>query len=365
MSTAKPSICLNMIVKNESHVITRCLDSVKDVIDYWVISDTGSSDGTQQIIANYFEQHRIPGILTEDPWENFAHNRNTALAHAKDKSDYILFMDADDYLVKAPDFRFGELTADSYMLRIHRNATDYFFPKLIRTKLPWQWQGVLHEYLECPQTFHSDSLQGDYYIESTTEGARGQSTDKYKRDAEILEKALQQEPENTRYQFYLAQSWRDYGDLERAITHYQKRADMGGWAEEVYYSLLEIARNKQRLEHPEAEVMEAFIKACHYRPQRLEALYEVVKRCRINGNFHLGYQLGRASRNTPMPNDVLFLDTAVYDWQFRDELSICAVYAGQAQEAAELMETLLASRLTPSDQKPRLEANRRYATSLI
>jgi len=46
----KPTVCLNMIVKNESEVITRCLKSVLPLIDYWVISDTGSTDGTQKII---------------------------------------------------------------------------------------------------------------------------------------------------------------------------------------------------------------------------------------------------------------------------------------------------------------------------
>ena len=45
-----PSICLVMIVKNESQVIKKCLESVKDYIHYWVICDTGSTDGTQQII---------------------------------------------------------------------------------------------------------------------------------------------------------------------------------------------------------------------------------------------------------------------------------------------------------------------------
>ena len=63
----KPSVCLNMIVKNESQIITRCLDSVKDLIDYWVISDTGSTDGTQQLITDYFAQHGITGLLIAPP----------------------------------------------------------------------------------------------------------------------------------------------------------------------------------------------------------------------------------------------------------------------------------------------------------
>ena len=51
----KQKICLNMIVKNESKVIKRCLDSIMPLIDYWIIVDTGSDDGTQQIIKNYLK----------------------------------------------------------------------------------------------------------------------------------------------------------------------------------------------------------------------------------------------------------------------------------------------------------------------
>ena len=42
------TLCLCMIVKNEAKIITKCLDSISNYIDYWVISDTGSTDGTQE-----------------------------------------------------------------------------------------------------------------------------------------------------------------------------------------------------------------------------------------------------------------------------------------------------------------------------
>ena len=73
-----PTICLNMIVKNEAHVIRRCLDSVRPFIDCWVIVDTGSTDGTQELIREVMRD--IPGELRERPWKNFAHNRNEALS---------------------------------------------------------------------------------------------------------------------------------------------------------------------------------------------------------------------------------------------------------------------------------------------
>ena len=352
-----------MIVKNESEVITRCLDSVKDLIDYWIISDTGSTDGTQQIITDYFNHHNIPGLLLENEWKNFSHNRNLALEQALGRDGYILIMDADDYLSTSEDFHFNHLTADSYQLKMQRKGIDYYNEKLIRAALPWQWHGVLHEYLNPGIPYSCTQFPGDYLIQSTTDGARSQNPDKYKNDITVLETALREEPDNTRYQFYLAQSYRDDGNYAQAMIHYQKRADMGGWSEEVYYALLEVAKNQSRLDYPPLSIINTCLIAHTYRPQRLEALYEAVKICRINGHYHLGCELGWPAIHTSMPNDILFVERMVYDWQFYDELSICAVYANKPQDAAHMMERLLNSPLTPQDQIQRLEANLRFAQS--
>lgn len=66
MSPKKTTICLNMIVKNERAVIERCLQSVVKYIDYWVICDTGSTDGTQQKIQHFFQSNNVPGELFQD-----------------------------------------------------------------------------------------------------------------------------------------------------------------------------------------------------------------------------------------------------------------------------------------------------------
>ena len=79
------NLCLCMIVKNESEVIIDCLKSVSKYIDYWVICDTGSNDGTQEIIKNYFFKENIEGILYQDKWVNFAVNRTLAFKRAKNK----------------------------------------------------------------------------------------------------------------------------------------------------------------------------------------------------------------------------------------------------------------------------------------
>src|SRR5579862_8821121 len=114
--SCKQKICLSMIVKNEAAVILRCLDSVRPIIDYWVIVDTGSTDGTQDIIREYLKD--LPGELYERPWQDFAHNRSEGLALARPHGDYSLIIDADDALEIPEGFQLEELTADSYVLDI-------------------------------------------------------------------------------------------------------------------------------------------------------------------------------------------------------------------------------------------------------
>jgi glycosyltransferase involved in cell wall biosynthesis len=87
-----------MIVKNEAHIITKTFDNLFSYLhfDYWVISDTGSSDNTKQLIIDYFKMKNIPGELLEHEWSDFGTNRTLALQCAYNKSDYLLIFDADD-----------------------------------------------------------------------------------------------------------------------------------------------------------------------------------------------------------------------------------------------------------------------------
>jgi glycosyltransferase involved in cell wall biosynthesis len=68
-----------MMVKNEAHVILRCLASVRPLVDYVLIEDTGSADGTQEIIRAYLRDNSIPGTVIEEPWRDFGYNRSLAL----------------------------------------------------------------------------------------------------------------------------------------------------------------------------------------------------------------------------------------------------------------------------------------------
>ena len=112
-SPSRPTIALCMIVRNEAAILPRCLRSVRPLIDAWVICDTGSSDGTQEVIAR--ELADVPGELHETTWVDFGHNRSELLELARGGADYLLLLDAD--MTVRVDATLPELSADAYLLR--------------------------------------------------------------------------------------------------------------------------------------------------------------------------------------------------------------------------------------------------------
>jgi len=258
MNAAGQTICLNMIVRDEAPVIRRCLESVRPLIDCWVIVDTGSTDGTQEIVRDCLSD--LPGELYERPWKDFAQNRSEALALARGRGDYVFFIDADEVLEIAPDFTLPPLAADSYDLRILFAGSSYMRKQLVRNALPWRYEGVVHEYVTCEQARSEAFLPGLQTVPHN-DGARARTPGTYFRDALLLEQALVADPSNTRHAFYLAQCYRDAGEPELALENYRRRAEMGGWADEVWCSLYQIAQLKERLEHPWPEVEEAYMAA--------------------------------------------------------------------------------------------------------
>lgn len=359
------SICLNMIVKDEAHVIRRCLDSVRPLIDRWVIVDTGSTDGTQQIIREHLAD--LPGDLFERPWRGFGRSRTEAIELARGKGDFLLFIDADDVLEVPAGYRLPPLVADAYEVQIEYGELLYRRVCLVRNALNWRYVGVLHEYLECDIPFSRALLEG-LKMKIVGGGGRSKATEgeKFKRDAATLETALREEPDNTRYAFYLAQSYRDAGELEKALAAYEHRAGMAGFDQEVFISLLQAARLSARLGRPQSEVIDRFLRAYEFRPSRAEPLGELMLYLRENGQrWRLGYLLGKQAIEIPLSGDALFVEQAWYEWRCLDEYSIAAYWAGDFAECKRCCEQLLGSGSLPNAQRTRVLANLNFARTKL
>ena len=354
-----------MIVKNETRVIRRCLDTVRPFIDYWVIVDTGSDDGTQDTVREILSD--IPGELHERPWKDFGTNRSEALELARDKADYTLIIDADEVLVTEPGFTMPELTLDEYATEhaAGDSGTTFFLPQIVKSSLPWRYEGVLHEHIACDEPHSRGRIPG-ILCRGFFDGARNVDPKlKYQNDARVLEKALEDDPDNSRYVFYLAQSYRDAGNLERAIEAYARRAAMGGWAEEVWYSLYQRGVLLARQGGPFAPALEAYLAAYQYRPSRAEPLCDLARHYRVSKQFALAYLFASRAAAIARPNDSLFLDVNVYTWRSLDELSIAAYYVGQPKEALALGERLLREGRLPDSERGRVEQNLEFSRQAL
>ncbi|MDJ0380341.1 glycosyltransferase [Streptomyces sp. G-G2] len=344
-----------MIVKNEARVIERCLTSVRDVVDTWVISDTGSTDGTQDLIRGALAG--IPGELHEEPWVDFGHNRSLNIAHARGTADYLLLLDAD--LVLRQDGPLPPLTADSYMLR-HDGATTYRIKRLVRGDLPWRYEGVTHEYLTADRDGDTGQRNLDaLWIADFADG--GSRHDKFERDARLLGAELERDPRNPRTVFYLAQTMRDMGRADEAITLYERRAAMGGWVEEIYYSLLQAGVLRAESGNwPGA--MDALVRAWEIRPERLEACYELVSRLRTMGHHQCAHALVRAGLDRGFPEeDLLFTQPWVYRWGLLFEYSITAYWTGDYAASIQACDRLLDMTDLPGPYRAQTLANRDFA----
>lgn len=367
---APSGICLNMIVKDETAVLERLFASVHEVIDTFVIVDTGSSDGTPDLIVGLAEEYRIPGEIHYRPWVNFGHNRQQALdlAVAAERGDWILFLDADDELgCHDVDWYRSLEPGRSYRLEKRHDDIRYSLNNLIWWRgRRWRWQGVIHEALSAePPLLDAVQVKDAWIIHHTGQGGRSQGVslqEKYRRDAELLERAVKADPADARARFYLAQSWRDAGEPAIALEHYRKRAAMGGWSEEVYVAQCEQLKLMMALGHDPDAIARLAIQAFSERPQRAEALWLMARYCRQQQRYGEGLLFARAGRDLERPvDDVLFVQEDVYRWRLLDEYQICAYWAGCYQESVEAGQALLARKAHPPAEQDRLRRNLDFA----
>lgn len=344
------SMCLVMIVKDEGDTIRKCLLRVAPYISYYVICDTGSSDNTIEEIKSTMEELKIPGEIHERPWVNFEVNRTESLELSKGICDYRWIIDADDlFEVGNPDnnpFVNLPIGVDCFQIMYRLNSLQYHRGQIVRSDQDWKYKGVLHEYLDLQgkENIVQTQIPGDKCkVNANISPLKRANSleEKYSKDAEILKEALEKDSANTRYMFYLAQSYRDSSQNLKALEAYQTRAEAGGWPEEVYYSLYMIARIKERLgRHPDETIL-AYSKAWEFRPERLEAVFHCIRKLREQNRWVLAFTYGNMALKNPGTSDILFVEPEIWQWRLLDEFSLSAFHTGNPEIAYEKMKAVM------------------------
>lgn len=341
----RPTLCLNMIVKNESNIILRLLETVAPWIDSYCICDTGSTDNTEEVIQTFFESRQLPGRIYKEPFRDFGYNRSHAL-HECERSmrdsglaDYVLLLDADMKLWVNTDVfpnkdKLCQALVGHDAIRLLQGSDQFHYinTRIVKTGIGATYWGVTHEFLQLPSktdVTKTTFRESDMFVVDIGDG--GAKADKFERDIRLLRQGLLENPDNVRYTFYLANSLRDAGHTTEAIDMYEKRIALGGWNEEVWCSYYAMGQCHMRNKEYRLAIY-AWMQAYQCFPERLENLYEVVHFYRENSQYHLAYAYySLAKKNYKKHGNYkdkvyLFMQRDVYEYKLEYEMTVMGYY---------------------------------------
>jgi len=338
-SVDNPLLIIVLMVKNEAPVIASTLESYIGNRDVgYFIFDTGSTDDTIERVEIFFRDHSIEQYaLAREPFVDFATSRNRGLRLAEQRFPYARFLlmpDAEWHLSgldRLVEFCRQEKYSyhPAYLVDIHACGIDFTTPRLIRTHRDVRFEGVVHEIIattgvKAPQEVRFDMIGTEYGGEKTRK--------RWVRDAELLLKHFQENPNDSRTAFYLAQTYHCLDDLENAQKYYEIRSTLAGWGEEnfmTWYRLGQVLES--RAEHEENEAFwyyaqNCYLKAYSIRPERAESLVKLAEHY-IKDDAPLAYLFAKHAVEIPYPDkDILFLEKERYRYTVHDLLGIASWY---------------------------------------
>jgi glycosyltransferase involved in cell wall biosynthesis len=351
-------VLLVTMIKNESRILERLLKSVVSHIDGYVICDTGSTDNTVELAENFIKESGKPGTVIKFPWVNFGVSRTQSVKEAKEwvasvasssgfdpKHTWGLLLDGDMILPQGID-KNALLSTKASAILLNQKSSNLIYKntRLLRLDREWTCMGPTHEYWDM-----GGNQQVSFetpVIQDLDDG--GCKSDKFQRDARLLEEELEKNPKHDRTLFYLGQTYQSLGKLRESNEMLQRRIDVGGWAEEIYMAHIYRGDNFINLKEDEKAVCE-WLMAWQREQKRTEAAMRLIKYYRNQNNkqfiamvflekllsLQLGETLvGRPTGYKPVVNDcVLFISHLDLTYSIWEELGILGFYTGQKKGA--------------------------------
>jgi glycosyltransferase involved in cell wall biosynthesis len=315
------SIGVVLIVRNEAEVIERCLRSTTDWAAAWVISDTGSTDGTLDVVRwdVFGNDHRPVLRIDRQNWADFATNRNLALDAARERFPevtYWLSLDADETALLAPDADPSCLEADLVFIEHGEDNTRFWAPRLIRAAGPCRWKGRCHEVPEGGKTAERwTGLQLYHHGGGHSSGAGRRAA----RNEMLLRADLHDDPDDPRTNFYLAQDLKAAGRQKEAIPYYRKRAAMGvmldeeGWYAHYMLGVCQLATG-------DLTGVDTLLRATNRRPWRGEPLADLATYYHQQDAQELAKFFAAAADSLPFPAaDIMFIEDGLYNKSLREQ----------------------------------------------
>ena len=362
-------LALNFICKDESPVIENMLESAKDIVDLIVVNDTGSTDGTQQIIKNFGEKYGIPTYVFERPFDDFENSRNHTMQKLRDvvaelnwNPDQVhgFWFDCDETLVIDSKFNKSQFTKDLYMINTYIGQMKYTRNTFFKVSKPFRWYGPVHEFIVCDDQNITSGLAENIHVDVKMTGNSwlGDIAEKYASHAYKLEAYINKNRQDPRWIFYTAQSWHDAASikdnkeeneerLRRSLKYYRERVSRtDGYAEEIYYAQYRIGTIMRIIEEPWHLTHMELLKAYQIDPLRGESIKVIIDHYLQMGDWNMAYLYSKFAKTTfhgknPYPTRLLFVDEATYVWRFAEAHAAAAFYTGRMDEAKQTYQEIV------------------------
>ena len=362
-------LALNFICKDESPVIENMLESAKGIVDLIVVNDTGSTDGTQQIIKNFGEKYGIPTYVFERPFDDFENSRNHAMQKLRDvvkelnwNADQVhgFWFDCDETLVIDSKFNKAQFTKDLYMINTYIGQMKYTRNTFFKVSKPFRWYGPVHEFIVCDEQNITSGLAENIHVDVKMTGNSwlGDIAEKYASHSYKLEAYINKNRQDPRWIFYTAQSWHDAASikdnkeeneerLRRSLKYYRERVSRtDGYAEEIYYAQYRIGTIMRIIEEPWHLTHMELLKAYQIDPLRGESIKVIIDHYLQMGEWNMAYLYSKFAKTTfhgknPYPTRLLFVDEATYVWKFAEAHAAAAFYTGRMDEAKQTYQEIV------------------------
>ena len=388
-----PKLILNTIVKDESHCILTMLKSALQISDAIVIADTGSTDGTQEMIRKFGEENNIPTYVFERPFDDFEKSRNFGMEKAREvvkelgwnvNDCWTWWCDADETIVVDSKFNKKQFVNDLYMINTYIGQMKYTRNTFARISKPFRFYGPIHEFIVCDEQNITSGLATNIHVDVKMIGAswQGDIPTKYKNHAFVLEKYIDVNRQDPRWIFYTAQSYHDSASipdnkeeneerLRRSLKYYKERVSRpDGYPEELFYAQYRIGTIMRSLEDPWNLVHQECLKAYNMDPIRGESIKTIIDYYLQVNEWNMAYLYTKFAKvnfhgKNPYPTRLLFVDEALYIWKFAESHAAACFYTGRMDEAkATFNEISNISKISPQyftqEDMAKLQANAQF-----
>jgi len=352
-------LILTQIMKNESHVAHRMLDSIKSIVDGICVIDTGSTDDSIEIVKKWGEDNGIETHVFERPFDDFEKCRNFSFDKAREvflgRNDnnvyYNFWLDFDEVLEISPSFNKNKIDKDLYMFTTFINNMKYTRNELCRLDKKFRFYGPVHEFIVSDDPNISSGLLDGLLVKVQMDGGswKGDIPSKYLSHAHTLESYISKDRKDPRWIFYTAQSYHDSANIpdnrdeneeriRRSIRYYKERVSRSdGYPEEIFYSQYRIGTMMKAMEEPWNLCLNELLKAYSFDPVRCEPIKAIIDHYLNVGEYSNAYLFSKFAmvsyhKKNPYPQRLLFIDESLYAWRILEAHAASCFYINRKEE---------------------------------